>query len=130
MKAHNISQDYHDLQSLLSKDVELIKTEFNADYAKLIIEDFSDSFDGALLANNFFDLYLKEGGKQFVLDFIATYLNYNKGDGPGKVHSSRIPVFTKDKQYHLDLLQNILLDAKLGDTSTHVLINSIIDTVS
>ena len=58
MKAHNISQDYHDLQSLLSKDVELIKTEFNADYAKLIIEDFSDSFDGALLANNFFDLYL------------------------------------------------------------------------
>lgn len=40
MKAHNISQDYHDLQSLLSKDVELIKTEFNADYAKLIIEDF------------------------------------------------------------------------------------------
>ncbi len=127
MKANNISQDMHpDLKSLLSKDIELIKTEFNADYAKLIIEDFSNSLDGALLANNFFDLYSKEGSKQFVLDFIATYLNYNEDDGPGTVYSSRVPVFTKDKQYHVDLLQNILLDAKLGDVSTCALIESII----
>lgn len=114
------------LQLLLSKDTEMIKAKFNADYAQLIIKEFENCSQGLLLTNAFFDLYPVVGGKELVLNFITVYLNFNDESGSGMVYSSQIPMLTKTKEYHINLMEDIFLKAKLGKVSIEGLVSSIL----
>lgn len=109
-----------DLLLSLSRNLQDLQNDDN--FAQLIMQCFT-TFHNVPDLDKFFDLYERDGGKEFILDFITTNLNTEEY---GPKYQGYMANLLRGKEYEIELLTDALSDDVFSKHNISILIDDII----